>query len=155
MRKLLVKLVLLTFVISAPSIIYANCGNGNGNGNGCSGQTGPQGPIGPQGPAGIDGTDGVNGTDGQSGKDGQAGKDGLKGKDANVETRMVSGVVVKVAQEKYFDIESFVDYDMTYDRVGFFGMRIVIKPGKSYQDYQIEKQQKEIDALKRMILKGN
>ena len=153
MKKLLLGIIALT--LCAP--LYANCGNGNGNGNGCNG--GEQGPIGPKGDTGDTGQPGVAGQDGKAGekgsngKDGLSGKNGLNGKDANVETRLVTGVVVKIAQERYFDVESFMDYDLSYGKVGFFGMRIVIKPGKSYEQRRIEKQQKEIDSLKRMLSK--
>lgn len=113
-----------------------------------------KGAKGDNGIAGTTGVKGDKGAVGAKGEKGDDGKDGRDGKDANVETRMVAGVVVKIAQERYFDVESFVDYDITYGKVGFFGMRIVIKPGKSYEQRTLEKQQKELDLLKRMLSKA-
>lgn len=112
------------------------------------GAKGDTGTAGVNGNTGATGSKGDQGIVGAKGETGDAGKDGRDGKDANVETRMGAGVVVKIAQERYFDVESFVDYDITYGKVDFFGMRVVVKPGKSYEQRKLEKQQKEIDNLR-------
>lgn len=103
---------------------------------------------------GAKGDVGTTGVQGQTGKNGKDGKDGRNGKDANVETRMIAGAEVRIASEKYFDVNSFVDYDMTNGKVGFFGMRVTFKPGKSYEERIIEKQQKQIDRLERILQKA-
>ena len=117
-------------LLLAPDAGHANCGNGNGNGNGCSGgQVGPQGPAGPQGPVGATGSTGIS---------------GANGRDASAETPVILGVAVRVASERLFDVDMFTDYDSTFGKVGFFGARIVFKPGESYEMRELRKLRKEI-----------
>lgn len=68
-----------------------------------------------------------------------------------METRVVTGGAVRLASEKYFDVESFVDYDLTNGKVGFYGMRVIVKPGKSYEERQLEKLKKELKELQNQM----
>lgn len=147
--------VALSLALAGPAL--ANCGNGNGNGNGCSGEQGPQGPEGPQGPAGSDGQDGLNGT---NGKDGVKGDKGDTGAPADTSAKLVLDTAVRLYDGKRLQLQLFnvyaLDRHVGHDVLGgarnhMFGARIVLKLGTSYEERQIAKQQKEIDALKRLL----
>lgn len=158
--KRLLTAVLTMFLLTGPA--FANCGNDNGNGNGCSGNTGPQGPQGPQGDPGHDG---ANGSDGAAGKDGNNGAKGDKG-DAGASAKiddsakLVVDTAVRLYDGKYLQFQLFNVYGLdrreSHDVLGggrnvMFGARFVVKIGKSYEQRLLEKQQKEIDLLKRSL----
>lgn len=120
---------------------------------GVNGINGTNGNDGATGINGVSGTNGLNGKDGLQGKVGEMGQKGDKGiqgakgspgRDANVETRVLLGAAVQVASERYYDVHMFADYDVTNGKVGFFGARVLFKPGQSYESRQLEKLRKEI-----------
>lgn len=150
-----VLLLVPTLLVLLTGIGFANCGNGNGNGNGCSEE---QGPAGLDGTNGTDGSDGLNGTDGQSGKDGNNGKDGR-----NADTRVmpVLDTALRIYDGKYIQLQAFnvlrlADHNkraLGGSTEFMAGARIVIKLGRSYEERLLETQQKEINALKQILLK--
>lgn len=165
------RLTLLLVIASLASVASANCGNGNdnGNGNGCSGNTGPQGPAGPTGQNGSNGTNGLNGangsngTNGVNGANGTAGKDGANGKDAQVnrhfaESNLVLDTAVRLYDGKRIQLQAFNVYalgrhqgdDIFGDGHNMqYGMRVVVKLGKSYEERRIEELERKLGLLSR------
>lgn len=115
--------------------------------DGAQGVQGLQGVAGLTGATGLVGQTGANGTQGvtgQTGAKGVKGDTGERGRDATIETRALVGVGVQIASERYYDVQTFIDYDATNGKIGFFGARLLFKPGKSYETRELEKLRKEI-----------
>lgn len=162
MKKLLVVLSVFALAVSP---VFANCGNDNGNGNGCSGNQGPQGPAGPTGPQGPAGSDGANGTNGANGADGQNGKNGVDGKDGKApagltDSKLLVDTAIRLYDGKRLQLQAFNAYALgrhhNQDLIGnghnfIYGVRVVFKLGKSHEERILEQQQREIDALKKLL----
>ncbi len=138
---------LLLLGLSMP--LMANCGNDNGNGNGCSGNTGPQGP------AGLNGT---NGKDGLNGVQGVAGPDKLDPR--MTEARFGIDTAVRLLDTKHFQVQAYNVYSPSMhdkeDVIGDgrnlqYGVRLVFKLGRSWEEELIDKQAKQLAALEALV----
>lgn len=132
-----------------------------------------EGPQGPQGPAGLDGadgadglngTDGLNGLDGINGADGKDGLDGRNGKDASlrVESKLLLDTAIRLYDGKYLQVQAFNafsigrhrGYDLLRDGKNmFYGARVVFKLGSSYEERELQKLRKEIEALRTLSIR--
>jgi hypothetical protein len=158
------KSLLTVLVLGLATNAYANCGNDKDAGNGCSETpisiVGPQGPIGPSGSPGVDGTNGtngVNGVDGKDGKKGDKGDTGAKGQDGapgdNMDHRLTTNVGAEVRwfDTKRISIKSGYRYDANHHDNTVDAVIFEIKVGKSYEERIIERQGKEIAALRAQV----
>lgn len=160
--------VITMFILTGS--VYANCGNGNenGNGNGCQGgqgSVGPQGPQGNPGQNGSNGNDGANGSNGADGKDGNTGAKGDKGDtgaSAKVDdgAKLVVDAAIRLYDGRWLQLQLFNMYGLDqrehHDVLGggrnlVFGARLVFKPWKSHEERLLERQQRDIDALRRIV----
>lgn len=140
--------------------VLANCGNGNGNGNGCNGSVGPQGPKGDKGDTGASGLNGTNGVDGAN---------GTNGKDSQVdshfsESNLAVDAAVRLYDSKRLQLQAFNIYGLGRHRGDdifgnghnlMYGMRLVLKLGKSYEEKRIEDLNKKISRLERLLYGQN
>lgn len=157
------RLLTLMVMMSLTGVVFANCGNDNGNGNGCSGQQGPKGDKGDTGPAGLNGSDGkdgqsIKGDAGQNGENGAAGKDGRNGTDAQVDrsAKLVLDTAVRLYDGKYVQLQAFNVYQLSrkhsQDVIGdgnnfMFGARVVFKLGRSYEERRLDELEKKLRTL--------
>jgi len=163
MRDKILKVV--GFALLAVSLSYglahANCGNDNGNGNGCSGDTGVQGPTGPQGLPGTNGINGTNGTDGKTGLNGVQGVAGPSRIDPRMnEAKFGIDTAVRLYDGKRVQVQAYNVYSpSTHDREDVigdgrnlqYGVRIVFKLGRSWEEELIDKQAKQLVALEAVV----
>ena len=147
MKKLMT--IALALALLSPTA-WANCGNENGHGNGCSGEE-EQGPPGPVGPQGGRGDTGSRGADGIAGRDGQA-PTGLN------DARMVADVAVRLYDGKRLQLQAFNAFALgsrpNQDILGngqnfMYGLRLVIKLGRSYEERRMAEMRARIERLER------
>ncbi len=158
MKKLGIIFAMLSLSGRMTGFSYANCGNNNGNGNGCNGNDGGSiGPTGPQGPVGNNGTNGMDGKDGKNGAMGAVGTQGPNHIDPRMtEARLGLDTAIRLYDGKRFQWQVYNVYSPSLhtseDVLGEgrnmqFGVRLVFKLGKSYEEAMLETQIKQIKAL--------
>jgi hypothetical protein len=69
------------------------------------------------------------------------------------QTKILLEGAVRVLDTKRFAVELFNDYDARRAQDFAFGAKVTLKLGKSYEERQLDKQQKEIDALRELLFK--
>ena len=157
------KLVIILSVVSLiPTYkLWASC-NPDSNGGTCNvgPEVGPQGPAGPQGSPGTNGNPGSNGQDGSNGTSGATGKQGPQGP-GHIDPRMNEAklgidMAVRLYDGKRVQLQAYNIWSPSLhdkeDALGdgrnlMFGVRVVFKLGKSYEEEVLEKQANQIKAL--------
>lgn len=80
--------------------------------------------------------------------------DSLDNRVSNLErVKVMADVNVRLIDAKRYTVGFFDMYDGTNQRNFAFGARLTYKVGKSYEERMIEKQQKQIEALQRILTK--
>lgn len=128
----------------------------------------PQGATGAQGVQGITGTSGTTGIQGQAGKTGAQGAtgtngvngtNGINGTNAAVDdsAKLVGDVALRLYDGKRVQLQLFDAYGFSFQtnegKNMMYGMRVVFKLGKSYEERQLEKLQKQVELLEAIAQK--
>ena len=116
----------------------------------------------PQGVQGVQGQTGAQGVAGQEGKQGVAGQNGTNGTngtDATVDdsAKLVGDVALRLYDGKRVQLQAFDTYGYSFQsnegRNMMYGMRLVFKLGKSYEERKLEKMEKQIELLEAIVAK--
>jgi len=118
--------------------------------DGVDGKDGERGEQGVAGQNGIDGKDGVAGQDGVDGNDGKDGEKGEKGERGlqgrGLENRHELMVEGRIFDTRKTTFSVYSGYD-TNNKVAVFGAKLTIKFGTSYEEREIAKIKKQLEAL--------
>jgi hypothetical protein len=138
------KALVLAGLLGVALPLHANCGNGNGNGEGCEGGGSNQGPA------------GANGTNGTNGAAGANGSNGLNASESGPKRALQGEIDVRLLDTKHTALYAFNSYGFddspTHDTVldgrnATYGVKLVLKLGRSYEEGLIARQDAKIKGL--------